>query len=38
MSQEFVWSILSVVAPLVIASLVAYVLLNRQDGHSHRKH
>ena len=38
MSEQFLWPILSVVAPLVIASVVAYVLLNRQDGHSHRKH
>ena len=38
MSEQILWSILSVVAPLVVASIVAYVLLNRQDGHSHRKH
>ena len=38
MSEQFLWPILSVVAPLVIASLVAYVLLNGQDDHSHRKH
>ena len=37
MSEQFLWPILSVVAPLVIASVIAYVLLNRPDGH-HRKH
>ena len=38
MSEQFLWPILSVVAPLVIASVVAFVLLNGQDGHSDRKH
>ena len=38
MSEQFLWPILGVFAPFVIASVVAYVLLNRQDGHSHGKH
>jgi hypothetical protein len=38
MSEELLWPILSVVAVLVIASLIAYALLNRPDDRSHRKH
>ena len=38
MSEQFLLSILSVFGPLVIASVVAYILLNRPHTHSHGKH
>lgn len=34
MSQEFLWSMLTVFGPLVIATVVAYWLLNSPDLHS----
>lgn len=34
MSQQLLWPILSVFGPLVIATVAAYVLLNRDDLHS----
>lgn len=38
MSEQFLWPILGVFGPLVIATVVAYVLLNNSDLHTRRKH
>ena len=38
MSEQLLWGILSVVAPLVIASVVSYMLLNSENLHSRGRH
>lgn len=38
MSEQYLWPILSVFGPLVIATFVAYMLLNNHDLHTRGKH
>ena len=38
MSEQFLLPILGIFAPLIIATVAAYILLNRTDLHSGGKH